>query len=84
LNNLATCYELQGNHDEAIKYYNKALKLYPQFDETLINLGATYYNTGRYEEAYETLLRCDPNTKDPRLEEYLKFVRKKLDKDKNF
>jgi O-antigen ligase len=84
LNNLATCYELQGNHDEAVKYYNKTLKIYPQFEEALINLGATYYNSGRYEEAYGTLLRCDPNTKNPRLEEYLKFVEKKLDKDENF
>jgi O-antigen ligase len=81
LNNLATCYEMQGNHNEAIKYYNKALKLYPQFEQALINLGATYYNSGRYKEAYETLLRCNPNTKDARLKEYLKFVRKKLDKE---
>lgn len=84
LNNLATCYELEGNHNEAIKYYSKALKIYPQFEEALVNLGATYYNSGRYEEAYEILLRCDPNMKDPRLEEYLKSVEKKLDKDENF
>ena len=84
LNNLATCYELVGNHNEAIKYYNKVIKLYPQFEEALINLGATYYNSGRYEEAYETLSRCDPDTKDPRLEKYLEFAGKKLDKDENF
>jgi tetratricopeptide (TPR) repeat protein len=80
LNNLATCYEMQGKHDEAIEYYNKALKIHPKFEEALINLGAAYYNAGRYEDAYETLLRCDPNTKEQRLEEYLKAVRKKLDK----
>jgi tetratricopeptide (TPR) repeat protein len=72
---------MRGNHDEAIKYYNKALKIYPQFEESLINLGATYYNAGRYEDAYETLLRCNPNTKDPRLEEYLEFAKKELDKE---
>lgn len=81
LNNFATCYELQGNHNEATKYYRKALRIYPQFEESLINLGATYYNSGRYKEAYETLLRCNPNTKDPRLEKYLKFTKKKLDKE---
>jgi O-antigen ligase len=80
LNNLATCYEIQGNHDQAIEFYNKALKIYPQFEEAMINLGATYYNCGRYEKAYEILLQCDPNTKDQRLQEYLKSVRKKLDK----
>lgn len=84
LNNLATCYELMGNHNEAIKYYNNAIKIHPKFEEALINLGATYYNCGRYEEAYETLLRCDPDTKDPRLEKYLEFAEKRLDKHKNF
>jgi tetratricopeptide (TPR) repeat protein len=75
---------MQGNHDEAIKYYNKALKIHPQFEEALINLGATYYNAGRYRDAYETLLRCSPNTKDPRLKEYLEICEKNLDKHKNF
>ena len=82
LNNLATCYELQGEHDKAITYYNKALRIYPQFDDALINLGATYFNSTRYEESYETLLRCDPNTNDPRLKKYLKSVEKRLDKKK--
>jgi tetratricopeptide (TPR) repeat protein len=84
LNNLATCYESLGNHDQAIEYYNKALKIHPQFDEALINLGATYYNAGRCEDAYETLLRCNPNTKDPRLEKYLKICKKEVDKKQNF
>jgi len=82
LNNLATCYELQGQHNTAITYYNKALQIYPQFDEALINLGATYFNSARYDESYETLLRCDPNTTDPRLKKYLKAVEKNLTKRK--
>ena len=80
LNNLATCYEMEGNHNEAIYYYKKALEIFPQFEDALINLGATYYNSGRYEEAYETLVRCNQNTQNPKLEEYLKSVKKKLDK----
>lgn len=80
LNNLATCYEMTGNHNLAINYYNKALEIYPEFEDALINLGATYYNSGRYEEAYETLLRCNPNTQNPKLEKYLKSVKKMLDK----
>ncbi|MBW8038993.1 MAG: tetratricopeptide repeat protein [Planctomycetes bacterium] len=78
LNNLATCYEIEGDHDQAIFYYKKALNIFPEFEEALINLGATYYNADRYEEAYRTLLLCDPNTKDSRLEKYLNAVKEKL------
>ncbi|MHC4527045.1 MAG: O-antigen ligase family protein, partial [Planctomycetota bacterium] len=70
LNNLATCYELQANHDQAVNYYTKALEIFGQFEEALINLGATYYNSGSYEQAYQTLLRCDPNSENPKLQQY--------------
>lgn len=79
LNNLATSYELLGNHNNAIRYYRQAINIHPQFEDALINLGATYYNAGRYKEAYETLLRCNPNTQNPRLEKYTESVKKKLD-----
>jgi len=78
LNNLATCYELEGNHERAIFYYKKALEIYPAFEDALINLGATYYNRGRYEEAYETLMRCNQNAKNQRLQQYLEAVKEKL------
>ena len=60
--------------------YKKAIEIFPQFEDALINLGATYYNTGRYEEAHKTLLRCSQNKQNPRLQQYLKAVEEKLDK----
>jgi O-antigen ligase len=81
LNNLATCYELKGDHNQAIYYYKKALEIFPQFEDALINLGATYCNNGRYQEAYKTLLQCDQNMQNPKLERYLKAVKEKLDRD---
>jgi O-antigen ligase len=81
LNNLATCYEMQSDHNRAILYYKKALEIYPEFKDALINLGATYYNTGKYEQAYQTLLLCKPNTQNLRLQQYLKSVKEKLDKE---
>lgn len=80
LNNLATCYEMTGNHNQAIRHYNKALKIYPEFEDALINLGAAYYNAGRYKESYKTLLKCTQNKQNPRLQQYLEIVEKKLDK----
>jgi len=84
LNNLGSAYEVIGDHDRAVYYYQKALEIFPQFEEALINLGATFYNSGRYEEAYEVLRRCNPKTEDLRLKKYLKIVKKELDSHGNF
>ncbi len=83
LNNLATCYELTGDHNQAIYYYRKALSIFPRFERALINLGATYYNVGKYDDAYKTLLRCNPKTKKPELGQYLKIVREKMESEEN-
>jgi tetratricopeptide (TPR) repeat protein len=80
LNNLGTCYEIGGDHDKAVFFYKKALDICPEFEEALINLGATYYNAGRFKEAYETLLRCNPDTTDSRLKEYLEITKREVDK----
>lgn len=78
LNNLATCYELLGDHGNAIFYYNKVLDIFPRFEETLINLSAVYYNTGKYEIAYKMLMLCDENSSNPKLPLYLEMVMNKL------
>ena len=83
LNDLGSCYETVNDHENAIFYYKKAIGLFPQFDKALINLGATYYNCGRYEEAYDVLRRCDPETEDLRLKKYLKIVKEKIDNHDN-
>lgn len=83
LNDLGTCYELQGNHEQAIYYYQKALEIHPRFENALINLGATLYNCGRYEQALNTLLRCDPNSQNPKLKNYIEAVENSLDKKKS-
>ena len=44
LNNLATCFELKGQRDEAIKYYLKALDISPKFEDASVNLAAIYFN----------------------------------------
>lgn len=80
LNNLATCNELRGQHQLAIGYYLQALAVSPANEQVLINLGAAYYNSGRYREAYATLLKCDTTTTDARLPLYLEAVRKKLER----
>jgi O-antigen ligase len=77
LNNLATCYEIESNHEKAVEYYSRALAISPRFEESLLNLTAVYFNTGNYEAAYRTIMRCS-ESKDPRAKEFLDAVKAKL------
>lgn len=77
LNNLATCYEVSGQHLKAIELYSKALAISPRFEESLLNLTAVYFNLGKYVEAYQTILQCG-DSKDPRAIEFLTAVKGKL------
>ena len=45
----------QGEWDEAVKKYHKALKHNPKFQETYINLSTAYLKAGKYDEALNTL-----------------------------
>lgn len=74
LNNLATCHELKGQRDEAIKYYIKALEISPKFEDASINLAAIYFNEKKYVEALDVILRCD-NAKDKaKYQQYLSTI----------
>ena len=56
LNNLATIYEIKGNHKEAKEYYYKALEVIPTFKESRVNLAAILYNEKEYEQALDVIL----------------------------
>jgi O-antigen ligase len=55
LNNLGTCAELGGDHDQAIDYYEQAVRIAPRFDDAWLNLTATYYNRGEFLRADSAL-----------------------------
>lgn len=57
LNNLATSYEINGNHKKAKEYYNKVFDVCPTFKETRINLSAILYNEKKYVEALDVILQ---------------------------
>jgi O-antigen ligase len=52
LNNLATCYENRGDHENAIKYYTMAINISPSFTEAKLNLVATLFNANKKRDAY--------------------------------
>ena len=74
LNNLASCYEKIGNHKDAELYYKKALKISSLFEETLLNLAAIYFNTKKFELAFETIDKCSVNSVDPKYRLFLKTI----------
>ena len=81
LNNLASCYEVKGDHTSAIEYYKKALVVSPHLEQTLVNLAAVYYNMGNYEEAYWIITQKRSGPKDPRYDQFLRKISDKLHKD---
>lgn len=68
-------YDKKNNHPQAIKYYNKSLRLNPQ-DQYLVasnyrNLADIYFDTAKYQDAglyYDsTLVRLKPRTREHKL-----------------
>jgi len=71
LNNLASTYELKGEHDNAITFYKKAVAIAPNFEEAWLNICAVYFNLKQTDSAYQALTHIDSQTKNPK---YNKFV----------
>jgi tetratricopeptide (TPR) repeat protein len=71
LNNLATCYANLGQTNKAIEYFNKALSISSNFEESILNLSGLYYNIHDFKNAYLTILKCNVNSTDPK---YIKFL----------
>ena len=57
LNNLATLYEIKGDHNRAKEFYTTALKVNPTFKESRINLSAILFNEKKYVEALDVILQ---------------------------
>jgi O-antigen ligase len=74
LNNLGTCAELGGNHDQAADYYERAVRITPRFDDAWLNLTAVYYNRGEYVRADSTLLHVDSDFADPRVVSFKQMI----------
>jgi len=81
LTNLGTVYEMKEDHKNAITYYKKALKISPGFKDAALNLTAVYYNSGQYQEAYETISTVKHPDDDPRYQLYFERVQEHFSED---
>jgi O-antigen ligase len=62
LNNLGSAHQVQGNIPKAIEFYEKALACSPHFDETLLNLSATYLLNKNRKKAEFYFAQCRIDT----------------------
>jgi len=59
LNNIATNYVKLGNFQASEVFYRRALAISPNFEESLLNLAAVYFNQKQYDSAYDCVRKCD-------------------------
>jgi len=60
---MAFNYDIDGEDEKAIEYYERCTKLHPGYKNVLINLGILYEDKGNYDDAvycFETVLDAEP------------------------
>jgi len=75
LGNLAAARHRLDDLDAAEKLFKEALLISPKLESLLINLSAVYFKQGRVKEALAELDKCDPNSTNPRIEQYRAIYR---------
>jgi O-antigen ligase len=78
LNNLAGCYEKESDHLNAIHYYTEALRISPAFEESLLNLSASYFNAGQFENAYASIQKISPACVHPNYAVFKNAIENKI------
>lgn len=71
INNLASCYEVNGKRNNAISTYLKALQISPRFEEARLNLAAVYFNNKEYDKAFQTIDSCSVESRDLKYKTFL-------------
>ncbi|HET6399784.1 MAG TPA: O-antigen ligase family protein [Candidatus Kapabacteria bacterium] len=74
LNNIGTNYVKLGNFRVGEVFYKRALAISPNFEESLLNLAAVYYNRKEFDSARMFLLRCDTSQPGTRAQAYARVL----------
>jgi O-antigen ligase len=74
LNNLATAYEIKGDHNTAIAFYKSALTISPGFEEAQFNLSATFFNAGKKQEAFLQFEQIAIDTNNVKYKQMLNLI----------
>ncbi len=79
MNNLGCVYDLINLPDSSIIYYGKTLEIFSHYEIGQLNLSKAYFINKDYENAYKTILLCDPKSSNQEIHQLRKAVEKKLD-----
>jgi len=63
LNDLATSYEIMGNHKKALEYYREAIAVSLHFTDPLLNISILFYNLNSLDSSYYYFQKININTK---------------------
>lgn len=78
LNNLGSVYGIMGDYSQSAVYFQKTLEIFPHYEIGLINLSKAYFKVDNYTKAYQTILLCDPRSKNPEIEPLKNELEKRL------
>jgi len=54
-NNIGVIYAIDSNYEEAVEWYNKALKIQEDYAQSWVNIGVAYYYQKKYDKACEAM-----------------------------
>jgi len=74
LNNLGTSFEIKGEHNQAIKMYERALQISPLFVDAQLNLAATYFNAGNKLKSFDVFTNILPDTNNEKYMQMLPLI----------
>ncbi len=74
LNNTGSAYVKMGSLDSGKGFYKSALQISPNFEESLLNLTAVYFNEKQYDSALLFLRRCDTAEPGSRAQKYARAI----------
>lgn len=74
LHNYATCFEKEGDHEKAIKMFEEMHRISPTFSDGIINLSGAYFNAGKFEDAYKTIITFKWDDNSPKSHEFMKVI----------
>jgi len=81
LNNYAACFVNDNNYEKAIALLEESFRISPVFSEGILNLSGAYFNVGRIDDAYRTLLRFRYDDQNGRFKIFaLAILKEKLEK----
>jgi O-antigen ligase len=75
LNNTGSAYIKTGNFQDGKVFYEKALAISPNFEESLLNLTVVFFNSKQYDNARMFLNRCDTTQPGSRAQSYARALR---------